>query len=322
MGKDVIYTNGVIAYREKFLLKDKLLKLCEGTAEDAFKSLNESGYGNGAEAASLYDYELLTAAEESALDDFIREYAPSRAEKAYLLAPRDFHNAKAILKAEYLGADAEKMLAPDGEIPISDLSVSLRSGDFSSLGKELGKTAKEAAELLKEEGASGAEIGGVFERGLYKYLAAVSSKNKVLKKLLAAKADMTNILTALRSSDKGYAEKMYVDGGRRTKKHLAPLFGDEREKAARCLDDTPYAAFAKKCFDAKEAGMPLTEAERLRDSYDADFFAPRKYELEKNQPFLYYVFRRRAENANVRIVFVCLLAGMREQDIKKRLRAF
>ena len=61
MGKDVIYTNGVIAYREKFLLKDKLLKLCEGTAEDAFKSLNESGYGNGAEAASLYDYELLTA---------------------------------------------------------------------------------------------------------------------------------------------------------------------------------------------------------------------------------------------------------------------
>ena len=164
MGKHVIYTNGVIAYREKFLLKDKLLKLCEGTAEDAFKSLNESGYGNGAEAASLYDYELLTAAEESALDDFIREYAPSRAEKAYLLAPRDFHNAKAILKAEYLGADAEKMLAPDGEIPISDLSVSLRSGDFSSLGKELGKTAKEAAELLKEEGASGAEIGGVFER--------------------------------------------------------------------------------------------------------------------------------------------------------------
>ena len=162
MGKDVIYTNGVIAYREKFLLKDKLLKLCEGTAEDAFKSLNESGYGNGAEAASLYDYELLTAAEESALDDFIREYAPSRAEKAYLLAPRDFHNAKAILKAEYLGADAEKMLAPDGEIPISDLSVSLRSGDFSSLGKELGKTAKEAAELLKEEGASGADIGGGF----------------------------------------------------------------------------------------------------------------------------------------------------------------
>ena len=93
------------------------------------------------------------------MDDFIREYAPSQAEKAYLLAPRDFHNAKAILKAEYLGADAEKMLAPDGEIPISDLSVSLRSGNFSSLGKELGKTAKEAAELLKRSGCFSETFG-------------------------------------------------------------------------------------------------------------------------------------------------------------------
>ena len=30
MGKDVIYTNGVIAAREKYLLKEKLLRLCEG----------------------------------------------------------------------------------------------------------------------------------------------------------------------------------------------------------------------------------------------------------------------------------------------------
>lgn len=322
MGKDVIYTNGVIAYREKFLLKDKLLRLCEGTAEEAFKVLTESGYGNGSDAASPYDYELLTAAEERALDDFIREYAPSCAEKAYLLASRDFHNAKALLKAEYLGADAEKLLAPDGEIPVAELSVKIRGGELSSLGKELERTVKEAAELLKEEGASGAEIGGVFERGLYRYLADVSAKNKVLKKLLSAKADMTNILTALRSDGREYAERMYVDGGRLTAKDLAPIFGDDREKAVHCLDDTPYAAFAKKCFEAKEAGLPLTEAERLRDSYETDFFARRKYEPEGNQPFLYYVFRRRAENANVRIVFVCLLAGMREQDVKKRLRAF
>ncbi len=322
MGKDVIYTNGVIAYREKYLLKDKIFKLCESSPAEAFRILLESGYGSGAEVSSLYDYEALTKAEEQALDDFIREYAPSPAEAAYLLSPRDFHNAKALLKAEYLNADAEKMLAPEGLVPVSELALCIKNGDFSPLAKELEGALCEAGELLKTEDASGAAVGGIFEKAMYARLAAVSAKNKVLKKLLAAKADMTNILTALRSSDRGYAESMYVAGGKLGKEQLGGLVAADTERARRILEKTPYQEFGEKCFAAKDAGLPLTEAERSRDSYETDFFAAKKYELERNQPFLYYVFRRRAETANVRIVCVCLLAGMREQDIKKRLRAF
>ena len=59
---------------------------------------------------------------------------------------------------------------------------------------------------------------------------------------------------------------------------------------------------------------------RLCENYEIQYFSAKKYDLIKNQPFLYYVFRRRAENANVRILFVCLLAGMRDSEIKKRLR--
>lgn len=72
---------------------------------------------------------------------------------------------------------------------------------------------------------------------------------------------------------------------------------------------------------SRTGGTAADGGGKLRDSYETDFFAERKYELEKNQPFLYYVFRRRAESENVRIIFVCLLAGMRESEIKKRLRA-
>ena len=101
MGKDLNYTNGVIAVREKYLLKDKILKLCETSAEDALRSLLESGFGKGVEISSVYDYEKLVAADEKSIDEFIREYAPSRAETEYLLSPRDFHNAKALVKAIY-----------------------------------------------------------------------------------------------------------------------------------------------------------------------------------------------------------------------------
>ncbi|MDE6274801.1 MAG: V-type ATPase subunit, partial [Clostridiales bacterium] len=84
---------------------------------------------------------------------------------------------------------------------------------------------------------------------------------------------------------------------------------------------TPYYDFVKKCIADRSAGLPLTTAERICESYETEYFTAKKYELKKSQPFLYYVFRRRAENANVRILFVCLLAGMQEGEIKRRLRA-
>jgi vacuolar-type H+-ATPase subunit C/Vma6 len=322
MSLDITYTNGVIAAREKYLLKDKIFKLCEGKVEDAYRLLLESGYGAGAEFSSAYDYETPIAAEEAAVDDFIREYAPSKAEKAYLLAPRDFHNAKALVKAKYLHVSAEKMLASDGEIPASEISKSLASGNYSAFSKELCGAISQASALFEEsENVSGADIGRIFEKAQFDYLSRVCARNGVLKKLLTAKADMTNILTAMRSATSDFAEKMYVSGGKLTNKQLAGLFNADSEKADRALEKTPYEEFSKKCLAAKRAGKPQTETEKILDSYEIDFFAERKYELEKNQPFLYYVLRRRAENADVRIVFVCLLSGMNEQEIKKRLRS-
>ena len=127
MAVDLSYTEGVIAAKDKYLLKDKILRLCEMTADDAFRSLLEYGFGGGAETtSSVFDYEKLIQAEEMALDGFILQYAPTKADAEYLLSPRDFHNAKALMKAKLLGADAEKMLASEGLIPISVLSAAVK----------------------------------------------------------------------------------------------------------------------------------------------------------------------------------------------------
>ncbi|MDE6676553.1 MAG: V-type ATPase subunit, partial [Clostridia bacterium] len=168
---------------------------------------------------------------------------------------------------------------------------------------------------------SGAEIGMIFEKALYRHLHETSAKIGLLKKLLTTKADMTNILTALRSKEEEYAAKCYVTGGKLSEKQLASLFEEDTENAVKAFERTPYYDFVKKCISDKAAGLPLTTAERLMESYETEYFTAKKYELQKSQPFLYYVFRRRAENANVRILFVCLLAGMQESEIKRRLRA-
>ncbi len=324
MSKDLLYTNGVIAAREKYLLNDKIFKLCDSGAEEALRVVSESGFGKGAEAASVYEYEKLVSADEAAIDRFIREYAPSRAEAAYLLSPRDFHNAKAAVKARYLNLTTENMLAPAGLIPVEVIINCVNSGEYSPLGKTLGDAVRQAAALFSEENknqASGAEIGIIFEKALYVHLHEECAGNGLLKKLLTTRADMTNILTVLRSAEEEYAAKCYVAGGKLGDKQLALLFGEDTEKALKAFKSTPYYEFVKKCVADKAAGLPLTAAERICESYETEYFTAKKYELQKSQPFLYYVFRRRAENTNVRILFVCLLAGMKDSEIKRRLRA-
>ena len=309
-----LFTNGVIAVKERLLLGEKLLRFTELSVEEVLRACKESGFG-GVEAE---DGEELVEGEERVLDDFIREYAPTQAEKVYLLAPRDFHNAKALCKAKLLGASAEKLLAPEGLIPVEVISAAIESGEYAGLGKELGGAVQAA---LETEELTGAQVGALFDIALYRHLSAVCRFHPRLKKLLAGRADRTNILTAVRASgDRDLAETLYVSGGKLAAKDLSGIFDENAERAEHALDKKPCADFYKLCLSAREKA-PLTEAERALESYEAEYFQARRYELEGKEPFLYYVFRRRAEIQNVRIILVCLNAGLSAQDIKKRLRA-
>lgn len=312
---DPVYTNGVIAVKERLLLGEKLLRYTEMTAEEVLRALRESGFGSGAEGS---ESEALILAEENSLDGFIREYAPAARELAYLLSPRDFHNAKALCKAKKLNTGAEKLLAPEGLVKIADLTKAIDEGDVSALDKELGNAITQA---LASEDLSGAEVGAIFDIALYKHLGAKCKFSLLLKKLLAGKADRLNILTALRSPDGEFAQKLYVGGGKLKSAELEKLFDENADRAEKALNGTPYEQFYKLCYEAKQKGMPFTEAERALESYEAEYFAEKRFELEGKQPFLYYVFRRRAEIQNVRIILVCLNAGLKPQDIRKRLRA-
>ncbi len=325
MALDCVFTTGVIAVKEKNLLKEKLFRLAEMTTEEAFRALIEHGFGGGAETASSpYEYEALISLEEKDLEAFIREYAPTKETAAYFLSPHDFHNAKALLKAKYLSLSEQKMLAGEGLIPISLLTSCVASSDFSPLEKvnaELKSACEEAAKLLEEETVSGSEIGLLFDRASNLHLLRVLKRNRLLKKFIVRKTDMINILTALRSKDSQQAEKYYLLGGELLKEKLAVFFGENEEKILAEFSTTPYSKFVKECVEAKQKGVPYFMAEKILAGFETEYFSARKYELKSEQPFLYYVLRRKIENANVRIVFAGKLAGLTEAEIKKRLRA-
>lgn len=321
MAIDLSYTEGVIAAKDKYLLKDKLLRLCEMTADDAFRSLLEYGFGGGAETAnSVFDYEKLIQAEESALDEFILQYAPTKADAEYLLSPRDFHNAKALMKAKLLGTDAEKMLASEGLIPIPVLTSAIQSGNYTEIAKSTYLHAACMAiekSIADEKTLSGLEIGLIFEREMYRHLLAKCKHSSSLKRSIVARLDMTNILTAFRAQAEEKVAETFIAGGKLSVADVLTVISDGWKGGAAYAH---YPEFVTLCRDAVEKRAPLTLAERYRDGYDVEKLNENRFELKRNEPFLYYVLRRRAENANVRIIFALQLLGASELEMKKRLR--
>ncbi|MCD8295911.1 MAG: V-type ATPase subunit [Clostridia bacterium] len=319
MAMDPMFTNGIIAVKEKYFLRDKLSRMCEMGAEDAFRLLLESGFGAGAGADSYHEYEALLEADEKDIDKFIRDFAPSAADAEYLLAPRDFHNAKAIVKADVMEIPVDRMLAPDGNVPAEEIRKAYASEDMDELPEEMKKAFAEAKEYLADGNREGAEIGTIFDKALYRHLAAKCRRPAVLKKFVAEKADMQNILTCMRSSSMDFAKKYLLDGGKLTERKLAKLFESEDE-GMKAMSGTGLESFARMCYDDKSEKRPLSDAEKVLESYEIDAMAKNRFDLKASEPFLYYIFRRRAENENVRIVMASLIAGMPERNIKDRLR--
>ncbi|MDD6994710.1 MAG: V-type ATPase subunit [Candidatus Borkfalkiaceae bacterium] len=323
------YVNGVIAAKEKYFLKEKLLRLIETDAENALRALKESGFGGAAAAAEENcSAETLIAAQEAETNAFIREYAASEAEKEYFLSPLDCHNVKAYFKAACTGADVTNMLADEGLVPLSRIQESFLKDDYSALPAYLQSAVREAKKICKDGAAGkGAEIGAAFEKALFYHLAVVLKKHVALKQLLAEKADLTNLVTALRAANFEKAKEQFVCGGKLRAEDYAFCFAENAEQAESLARKTGASGKAgarmRDLFDiykrVKETGS-YAEAEKRLAQTELDFFERKKYELTGSDPFLYYVLRRKTECADVRIALVCLNAGMKESEIKKRLR--
>lgn len=323
------YVNGVIAAKEKYFLKDKLLRLCETDAENALRVLKESGFGGAAGATEDCSAETLIAAEEAATNAFIREYSGGEAEKEYFLAPLDCHNVKAYFKAHCTGADVSKMRADEGLIPLSRIADCFAKNDFSALPAYLQAAVKEARDLCANgaEG-KGAAVGAAFEKALFMHLAASCKKHAALKQLLKEKADLTNLVTALRARNFAEAKEQFVCGGTLRAEEFAFCFAENTEQAEAILKGSgryygkaggTLRALFGLYKQAKATGSFVAAEKRLAET-ETDFFERKKYELNGSLPFLYYVLRRKAECANVRIAMVCLNAGMKDAEVKKRLR--
>lgn len=310
---DTLFANAVAAGAESALIgDDRYQRMTEAeTPAEALRIAGECGFGTESSTVSG-----ALAQEEKKLVAFVREYSPSAALSAYLLAEYDFDNAEAFVKAAKLGIDVEPMLREEGLVEHAALK-SLVAGEDADVPKEIASAVREANEAF-ELGTDGFTVASIFSRARFAYEARVVPY--AFARFHTLKVDLVNIAVAVRADNYALAEKMIVKGGKLGERVLRELCEGNREQALRDLARTSYAPYAALAIDALASQRALVEYERACDGIILAALKEKRFALGGWLPFAYYVLSKINEIKNVRIILTGLSAGADKADLRRRLR--
>lgn len=212
MSDKFVFQNAKIKHMEpKLLTSQSVQRLldCSTTAE-AYKLLTEIGMGVGL-ATENVDFDAIFAHEEANAVALLREFNVDSVLDAFLIQC-DYHNVKALLKAQATGAQ-NPVLMPYGLYEIETLQEGVVANDISKLPIPMGEAIKAVQKFIVEEKITPHTIDTIVDRAMYKDILSKVRKNGALQKLyFTRKIDYLNISSFLRCKKLGLAEKFFLDG--------------------------------------------------------------------------------------------------------------
>ena len=272
------------------------------SGEDAGKLLQEWGYPQLDPRRPEAMDAALSAVREATLAD-LAEGTPDARYIDLFKVKYDYHNVKALLKAEAMGTSADSMLMDLGRVPAV-------------------VEAREVLDTTRDPQLS--DI--VLDRWCYRDMAALAEEtgSAFLRGYVAVQVDAVNLRTAVRTLRMGKGADFLLgallEGG-----DLAP---DAVAKAASSGAAGLRELYGATRFrDAAEAGAealkggPLTAFEKLCDDAVGDYLAGAQSVPFGEAPLVSYLAARETEYTNLRILLMGRAAGIDPAVIRTRLRA-
>lgn len=217
----------------------------------------------------------------------------------------DYHNVKALLKAEAVGTAPDRMLMDMGRVSTAELAEAVRSRELDGLPETLAAAVVEAREVL--DTTRDPQLSDiVLDRWCYRDMAALAEEtgSAFLRGYVAVQVDAVNLRTAVRTLRMGKGADFLLgallEGG-----DLAP---DAVAKAASSGAAGLRELYGATRFrDAAEAGAealkggPLTAFEKLCDDAVGDYLAGAQSVPFGEAPLVSYLAARETEYTNLRI---------------------
>lgn len=305
------------------LSRERMERMLEApTDADAVRVLVECGYPE----MSVVDVDSVNAMLVKMRDRVFRDLynlVPDPGMMDVFKIRYDYHNAKALLKAEAMGTDAERVLMDAGRYSPRLLAERVRERSDLGLSETLAGAIAEARELLSVT-KDPQRSDFVLDRACFEEMERIAkgTGSAFLLGYVRALVDTANLKSVVRvlrmQKTPDYLTEVLFEGGTVSADSLLRM-AQKGEKLESVYGSTPYAAAAEEGQNAIGGGR-LTAFERSCDNAVMDYLAQAKTVPFGEQVLIGYLAARESELTAVRIIMTGRLAGLTADLIRERLR--
>lgn len=310
------------AREPKLLSGDRAERMLDaGSFEEAAKLLTDCGY---ADMSGMNAKEIEAALAQRRADIFreLENLAPDKGFVDVFRMKYDYHNAKAIIKAEAMGVDAKRLLSDSGRVAPDALLSVYNDDRCSELPGRLGGAMEQAkAELARSSNPQTADF--VLDRAYFAELldAAKELDCPFLAGYVRILIDSANLKSAVRTLRMGknadFMADVLIPGG---------SVGADRIIAAGDKDGIAalyaHTALEKAAALGAEAagGGNMTEFERACDNAVNAYLEGAKLVSYGPEALIAYLAAAECEITAVRMILTGRLSGIASAVIRERLR--
>ena len=315
----------VKAMETGLLSRERMEQILEAKSdEEAAKILQECGYPELDAADPEAMDAALAAAREETLSD-VMDGAPEPRYIELFKLKYDYHNVKALLKAEAMGTSADRMLMDMGRVSAAVLKEAVRTGELDDLPPMLASAVAEAREIL--DTTRDPQLSDIaLDRWTYADMAALAedTNSDFLRGYVAVQIDAANLRALVRTVRMGkspeFLRGVLIEGGEIPTDGILTLSANHGSGMSEVYGPTRFAAAAEAGAEALRGG-PLTKFEKLCDDAVGDYLAGAQYVPFGEAPLVGYLAARETEYTNLRILLMGRGAGLPADVIRSRLRA-
>lgn len=321
---DYLFISGRIrAMEHRLLSQERMERMLDAqTPMDAVKILAECGYPEVEEVTPSSIDRMLTEQRQKTLDDLYLD-APDRNIIDVFKIKYDYHNAKALLKAEALGIEADSLLTDAGRVPGEKLKEAVRASEFMGIPGALPAAIQEAREVLGNT-RDPQRSDFVLDRAYFQdmFAMAKASESDFLAGYVRMNIDAVNLKSLVRTQrmgkDADFLRTVLFEGGNIDVGRMVSVISS----GAQLTDLYATSEF----HDAAEAGAAaaqgggLTRFEKLCDDAIMAYVRKAKYVAFGEATLVAYLAAKESELVAARIILTGRLAGLPADTIRERLR--
>ncbi|MCI8760151.1 MAG: V-type ATPase subunit [Clostridia bacterium] len=263
------------------------------------------------------DYGIVLKKAEEEVYHLIREIVEENDMLEIFLSRNDYYNVKMILKSRVEGKEYQDKLLNSGTYPTQKIASILENKEYDRLDKKMKQAIQEAIELY-EKTKMPFIIDAILDKACFGKIKTLANhlNNEFIKKYIEKLIDITNIKTFFRIRkiyyDKFLFEASYIEGGKITLHTFMENFEEEEQSLK-----YKFIGFSDTIGQAVENYESL---DKFCDNYIMSYMKDAKLKSLTIEPILAFIYAKRTEFKNIRIILTGKLNNISAQKIKERLR--